>query len=65
MTLDPQSAAKAFTDMLILLGKMQGIVGIPSVMSRIPTLKDLTTLILIMRPKPPAFSQQGSPYFLT
>ena len=29
MTLDPQSAAKAFTNMLILLGKMQGIVGHP------------------------------------
>jgi hypothetical protein len=29
MTLDPQLAAKAFTNMLILLGKMQGIVGHP------------------------------------
>jgi hypothetical protein len=29
MTLDPQLAAEAFTDMLILLGKMQGIVGHP------------------------------------
>ncbi len=29
MTLDPQSAAKAFTDMLILLGKMWGIAGHP------------------------------------
>jgi hypothetical protein len=29
MTLDPQSAAKAFTNMLILLGKMQGIAGHP------------------------------------
>ena len=29
MTLDPQSAAKAFTDMLILLGKMQRISGPP------------------------------------
>jgi hypothetical protein len=29
MTLDPQSAAKAFTDMLILLGKMRGITGHP------------------------------------
>jgi hypothetical protein len=27
MMLDPQLAAKAFTDMLILLGKMRGIVG--------------------------------------
>jgi hypothetical protein len=29
MTLDPQLAAKAFTNMLIILGKMQGIAGIP------------------------------------
>jgi hypothetical protein len=29
MTLDPQLAAKAFTNMLILLGKMRGIVGHP------------------------------------
>ncbi len=29
MTLDPQLAAKAFTDMLILLGKMRGIAGHP------------------------------------
>ncbi len=29
MTLDPQLAAKAFTNMLILLGKMWGIVGHP------------------------------------
>ncbi len=29
MTLDPQLAAKAFTDMLILLGKMRGIAGRP------------------------------------
>ncbi len=29
MTLDPQSVAKAFTDMLILLGKMGGIAGHP------------------------------------
>jgi hypothetical protein len=29
MTLDPQLAAKAFTNMLILLGKMWGVVGHP------------------------------------
>ena len=29
MTLDPQSAAKAFLDMVVLLGKMRGISGIP------------------------------------
>ncbi len=37
MTLDPQSAAKAFTNMLILLGKMQGIAGHPQGLSRVPT----------------------------
>jgi hypothetical protein len=29
MTLDMQSAAKAFLDMVVLLGKVQGITGIP------------------------------------
>jgi hypothetical protein len=29
MTLDPQLAAKVFTDMLIFLGMMRGIVGHP------------------------------------
>ncbi len=29
MTLDPQLAARAFTNMLILLGKMRGIAGHP------------------------------------
>jgi hypothetical protein len=29
MTLDPHLAAKAFTDMLILLGKMRGVAGHP------------------------------------
>jgi hypothetical protein len=36
MTLEPHSAAKAFSDMLIILGKMRGIAGIPSAMSRVP-----------------------------
>jgi hypothetical protein len=37
MTLDPQLVAKAFTNMLILLGKTWGIVGHPLSMSRVPT----------------------------
>jgi hypothetical protein len=37
MTLDPQSAAKAFTDMLILLGKMRGIAGHPLSYVPVPT----------------------------
>jgi hypothetical protein len=61
MTLDLQLAAKAFTVMLILLSKMQGIAGIPSVMSHVPTQKDLTTLILTMRPKTPRLlANQGA-----
>jgi hypothetical protein len=39
MTLDPQSAAKAFTNMLILLGKMRGIVGHPLSYVLHPNLK--------------------------
>ncbi len=36
MTLDLHLAAKAFTDMLIILGKMRGIDGHLSVLSRVP-----------------------------
>ncbi len=36
MTLDLHSVAKTFSDMLIILGMMQGILGIPSATSRIP-----------------------------
>jgi hypothetical protein len=39
MTLDPHSAAKAFTNMLILLGKMQGIAGHPLSYVPHPNLK--------------------------
>jgi hypothetical protein len=39
MTLDPHSAAKAFTDMLILLGKMRGIAGHPLSYVPRPNLK--------------------------
>ena len=39
MTVDPHLAAKAFTDMLILLGKMWGIVGHPLSYVLRPNLK--------------------------
>jgi hypothetical protein len=39
MTLDPHSAAKAFSDMLIFLGKMRGIAGHPLSYVPRPTLK--------------------------
>jgi hypothetical protein len=39
MTLDPHSAAKAFSDMLIILGKMQGIARHPLSYVPCPTLK--------------------------
>jgi hypothetical protein len=65
MTLDPQLAAKAFTNMLILLGKMRGIAGHP--LSYVPcsnfkgpndaNIDDETE-------DPPPFGQPGSPYFL-
>jgi hypothetical protein len=65
MTLDLQSAAKAFTDMLILLGKMQGIVGHP--LSYVPrsNLKGPNNTDIYNETKdPPPFGQPGSPYFL-
>ncbi len=39
MTLDPHSAAKAFSDMLIILGKMRGIAGHPLSYIPRPSLK--------------------------
>ncbi len=64
MTLDPQSAAKAFTDMLILLGKMWGIAGRP--LSYVPrsNLKGLNNANIENETEdPPPFGQPGSPYF--
>ncbi len=66
MTLDLQLAAKAFTDMLILLGKMQGIAGHPlsyvlhSNLKR-PNYADIDDEI--KDPPPSNFGQPGSPYF--
>jgi hypothetical protein len=65
MTFDPQSAAKAFTNMLILLGKMQGIAGHP--FSYVPhsNLKGPNDADIDNETKdPPPFGQPGSPYFL-
>ncbi len=39
MTLDPHLAAKAFSDMLIILGKMRGIAGHPLSYVPHPSLK--------------------------
>jgi hypothetical protein len=65
MTLDPQLAAEAFTDMLILLGKIRGIVGHP--LSYVPcsNLKGPNDADIDYETKdPPPFGQPGSPYFL-
>jgi hypothetical protein len=64
MTLDPQSAAKAFTNMLILLGKMRGIAGHP--FSYVPrsNLKGPNDANIGNETEaPPPFGQQVSPYF--
>jgi hypothetical protein len=63
MTLDPHLAAKAFTDMLILLGKMRGIAGHPLSYVPHPNLKGLNdTDIDDQTEDPPPFGQPGSPY---
>ncbi len=64
MTLDPQSAAKVFTNMLILLGKMWGIAGHP--LSYVPrsNLKGPNAANIDNETEdPPPFGQPGSPYF--
>ncbi len=64
MTLDPQSAAKAFTNMLNLLGKMRGIAGHP--LSYVPhsNLKGTNDANIDNETEdPPPFGQPGSPYF--
>jgi hypothetical protein len=64
MTLHLQSAAKAFTHMLILFGKMRGIAGHP--LSYVPhsNLKRPNDTTIDNDTKdPPPFGQPGSPYF--
>jgi hypothetical protein len=65
MTLDPQLAAKAFTDMFILLGKMRGIAGHPLSYVLHSNLKGPNDANIDNETKtPPPFGHPGSPYFL-
>jgi hypothetical protein len=63
MTLDPQSAAKAFIDMLIFLSKMHGIAG--HTLNYVPrlNLKGPYDADIDDETEEP-FGQPGSPYFL-
>jgi hypothetical protein len=64
MTLEPQLAAKAFTGMIILLGKMQGIAGHPlSYVLRSNLKRPNDSNIDNETEDPPPFDQPGSPYF--
>ncbi len=63
MTLDPHSAAKAFSDMLIILGKMRRIAGHPLSYVPRPTLKGPHDADIDDKTEdPPPFGQPGSPY---
>jgi hypothetical protein len=63
MTLDPQSAAKAFTNMLIILGKMWGIAGHPLSYVPHPNLKGFNDADMDDKTEePPPFGKPGSPY---
>ncbi len=63
MTLNLHSAAKAFTDMLILLGKMRGIAGHPLSYVPCPNLKGPNNVDIDDETEdPPPFGQPGSPY---
>jgi hypothetical protein len=65
MTLDPQSAAKALTNMIIILSKMQGIAGHP--LNYVPhsNLKGPNNADINNETKdPPPFGQPGIHYFL-
>ena len=63
MTLDPHSAAKAFSDMLIILGKMRGIAGHPLSYVPRPTLKGPHDADMDDKTEDPSpFDQPGSPY---
>jgi hypothetical protein len=64
MTLDPQLAAKAFTNILILLAKMQGTVGHPLSYVPHPNLNRPNDADIDNETKDPLpFGQPGSPYF--
>ncbi len=63
MTLDPHLEAKAFSDMLIILGKMRGIAGHPLSYFPRPTLKGPHDTDMDDKTEdPPPFGQPGSPY---
>ncbi len=63
MTLDPHTAAKAFADLLIILGEMWGIAGYPLSYVMLPTLKETYDADMDDDSEdPPTFGQQGSPY---
>jgi hypothetical protein len=65
MTLDLQLAAKALTNMLILLSKMHGIAGHPLQYVPHSNLKGPNNADIDNETKdPPPFGQPGSPYFL-
>jgi hypothetical protein len=65
MTLDLQLAAKAFTDMLILLSKMCGIAGYPLNYVLCSILKGPNNADIDDETEdPPPFGQPGDPYFL-
>jgi hypothetical protein len=63
MTLDSHSAARAFTGMLIILGKMRGIAGHPLSYVPHPSLKGPYDADMDDETEdPPPFGQPGSPY---
>ncbi len=63
MTLEPHLAAKAFSDMLIILGKMRGIAGHLLGYVPHPTLKGPYNANMDDKTEdPPPFGQPGSPY---
>jgi hypothetical protein len=66
MTLDPHLAAKAFSNMLIILGKMRGIAGHPLSYAPRPSLKGPYDADMDDKTEdPPPFGQPGSPYVST
>jgi hypothetical protein len=63
MTLEPHSAAKAFSNMLIILGKMQGIAGHPLSYVPCPSLKGPYDADMVDETEDPLpFGQLGSPH---
>ena len=63
MTLDVQSAAKAFLDMTVLLGKTRGISGIPlASVVRFNLKSPYNIFYADPTTDPPAFGRPGSPY---